>query len=246
MGTMLPPLCLTDSALSHSFLPSLSLFSTPLRRYTRFVTISVAALCSNSSEHTLQSYFGESPSFLPTLGRGFIIINALLWIITAILVIVYLVIQKTTDNSLPEGNLAYELTILLIVIVDFALALFFTAYGFRMLYLQGRSASLLSSRSSSHSRHTLLISTVSTVVISASFLCRVVLFSWRPVTANRIDSVMFRAIGYYAVELIPAFVQLFLLHFIKQKNFRSSQFISNLYDGYADQASPVRAEGSDS
>lgn len=188
------------------------------------------------AESLHKRYFGESPRFLPTLGWAFLLVNALLWLISIALVIVYIVQQSQSGgNVIQEGNIVYESTIVLVIAVDLLLAISFSVYGFRLLYLRQKSRLTLSSAPpSSQGPRELILSTVSTLLIAASFLTRVVLFSWRPITGNRLDPIAFRVVGYFAAEALPAALQLLLLYSIKQRQVQRSEYIDDLYDGFSD------------
>lgn len=186
------------------------------------------------AESLHKRYFGESLTFLPTLGWAFIAVNSILWIISVALIVVY-VVQQGPDGLVQEGNLVYELTIGIVVVVDFLLAVGISIYGFRLLHLRTRNRLLQTEAppSTQGTRHAIM-STVSTVIISASFFARVVMFVWRPITGQKLDPVLFRVVGYYAAEALPAALQLLLLYSIKEKQVQRTEYIGDLYDGFSD------------
>jgi len=52
---------------------------------------------------------------------------------------------------------------------------------------------------------------------------------YRPITGNYMNEKAFYAIGYFVPELIPSFVEFYVIRTIKQQDREQSQFISTLY-----------------
>jgi hypothetical protein len=188
------------------------------------------------AESLHKRYFGESLTFLPNLGWAFLAVNSILWIISVSLIIVYIV-QQSPGGTIQEGNVIYELTIVLVILVDFLLALAISVFGFRLYYLRSKNrlAQSATPPSAEGTRH-LIISILSTLGIAVCFLARVVMFAWRPLTGQLLDPLVFRIIGYYVAEALPAALQLLLLYSIKEKQTQRSQYIDDLYDNFSDPA----------
>eukprot|EP01122_Echinamoeba_exundans_P011573 TRINITY_DN4644_c0_g1_i1.p1 TRINITY_DN4644_c0_g1~~TRINITY_DN4644_c0_g1_i1.p1 ORF type:complete len:331 (+),score=37.46 TRINITY_DN4644_c0_g1_i1:30-1022(+) len=186
------------------------------------------------AESLHKRYFGESLTFLPNLGWAFLAVNSILWVISVSLIIVYIV-QQSPGGAIQEGNVIYELTIVLVIAVDFLLALAISIFGFRLYYLRSKNrlASSATPPSAEGTRH-LIVSILSTLAIAACFLARVVMFAWRPITGQLLDPLVFRVVGYYVAEALPASLQLLLLYSVKEKQTQRSQYIDDLYDNFSD------------
>jgi hypothetical protein len=205
-----------------------------------------------------KQYFSSS-SFLPTLKVSFFATNVFLWVVSVTLMIVYAMESTSIPPPLPplqppsappngtfvgvfaapppssgEGNIFYELTIFAVIIFDLFLALGYTVYGIRAMLRKTHNA-VVEGADAASLYCELFKTTLTNSIFALCFLCRVVLFSLRPIAGILVSDTLFRFLGYYLPELVPAILQLLLLVSASRKLRQNRAFIDQLYDEEEDQ-----------
>lgn len=60
-------------------------------------------------------------------------------------------------------------------------------------------------------------------------MCRVVVFSYRPITGKTFDSTIFYVFAYYLPELVPTVLQVYISESSNQKQETDTKYIASLY-----------------
>jgi len=170
---------------------------------------------------TFHKNYYESSGFLPRLGMGFLALNVIVYTYQ----IIMLVLWDVKAHEEREGNVIYELNIVLDVAISALLSLGFLLYGILMFFLTKSTGD-----GAIEDRNRELLKTVGiTTVFAACFLCRVVMFAYRPITGQHFPAVTFYVLGYFLPELIPSVLQVYLAESTQEKQDKDNKFIDSLY-----------------
>jgi len=164
-----------------------------------------------------------SREFLPRFFWVFVATNFLLYLYEAIIVIIFVAGSHEEESDNP----VYELSIYTIIALSFAVSLSFGIYGIR-LYLRHRFARDWEEDTTGRFAELIKVF-ICTIIFCLCFLSRGVAFLYRPVTGKLINNDAFLAFGYFIPELIPSFVEFYVIRTIKQKDMADSKFIDGLY-----------------
>lgn len=66
-------------------------------------------------------------------------------------------------------------------------------------------------------------------LFTACFLCRVVVFSYRPITHKTFNGTVFYVFAYYLPELVPTVLQVYISESSNQKQETDTKYIASLY-----------------
>jgi len=174
----------------------------------------------------------SSHEFLPRFFWAFVGCNAVMYIYETIIISIFIAGAHT-----EEGNPVYEVSIYTIIALSFVVSFSFFIYGFR-LYFRYKFSQDFESADVGHSTELIKIF-LCTIVFCACFLVRGIAFLYRPITKHRMNEEAFFAIGYFIPELIPSFVEFYVIRTIKQQDRQQNQFIETLYQEEEDLRDPA-------
>jgi len=172
------------------------------------------------AEQFHKNYY-ETESFLPQLGLAFFVTNLIIYVFQIIVLILWFVL-----GTEREGNPLYEANIVTDVVVSTGVCVGFFVYGLLLFYVtrnndggdvEGRNTELL---------RIFFI----TIIFTLCFLCRVVMFLYRPITGYPLPSVLFYVFAYFVPELVPSVIQVILSETVQGQLEREDKFIKDLYD----------------
>ncbi|KAJ6252383.1 tobamovirus multiplication protein 1-like isoform x1 [Anaeramoeba flamelloides] len=140
-------------------------------------------------------------SKMSSLKTVHVVLNSLLYIYTIICIILFGTgVEKDTDN-----NPFYDVNVLIIAGVSVCTSLAFFVYGFLLMRKYGESVF-----HSNKKRHLLKIFSI-TILYSACFLLRFIMFLYRPITGKYFPYTYYIFFFYYVPEIPPIVVQLWTM-----------------------------------
>jgi magnesium-transporting ATPase (P-type) len=164
--------------------------------------------------------------FLPRLFNTFVIINALLYSIEIIVVLLFLIVDRA-EYSHREGNPIYETSVYLEIFVSFTVSIAFMIYGVRLFLQHGRAHDF--EENYSRKAREILVILVATIIFTVCFILRVVAFLYRPITGEYMPQELFQVLAYYIPEVIPSLVQFYLIRRKDRKEKKDTRFVHDLY-----------------
>lgn len=174
------------------------------------------------AEQYHKTYIGraEEKGALPRAKWAFIGCNAAVYIFQVVMIILWAV----SPGEKREGDLLYDWNVVIIVAINFILAVAFGLYGWRVYRQRSTSGD-----DSPESLFELKIVAIATVVFLLMFFLRVVMLSYRLVTKKFLPLAVFRIFGYYLPEAIPCIIQLILTRRQRKRSSQREHFIADLY-----------------
>jgi len=163
----------------------------------------------------------DTTVFMPGVGKMFIGVNACVYVFQIIIVVLYL-----ESNEVKESNPIYELNILADALLSGLVSITFFIYGwlqFCKLTSSDESTEVELRRSELHK--IMLI----TLVFTACFTLRVIMFLYRPLTNKYLNIYLFYSLAYFVPEISPTVLQVYLSETVMGKQQRDSKFIDKLY-----------------
>jgi hypothetical protein len=172
----------------------------------------------------------SSHEFLPRFFWVFVGCNVVMYAFEAVIISMFV----AGDHS-KEGNPVYELSIYTIIALSFIVSLTFLIYGSRLYFRQTFSKDYEKTERSSDLTKIFLC----TIVFFTCFLARGIAFMYRPITGGEMNEEAFFVIAYFVPELIPSFVEFYMIRTIKQQDRQQNQFIETLYQEEEDLRDPA-------
>jgi len=171
------------------------------------------------------NYF-DSKTFLPKLGWIFILINVVLYIFQIIMMGLWI-----ASDEIKEGNPLYEINIVADVLLSAAISLGFFIYGWLLFFLARNSQD----EDFERNKELVRILTI-TLLFTACFLVRCVMFLYRPITGAYLPTPVFYCFAYFVPECIPCLFQIYLAETSRGQAERDNQYIDDLYAESEDSA----------
>eukprot|EP00026_Physarum_polycephalum_P010586 Phypoly_transcript_10753.p1 GENE.Phypoly_transcript_10753~~Phypoly_transcript_10753.p1 ORF type:complete len:325 (+),score=28.04 Phypoly_transcript_10753:130-1104(+) len=178
----------------------------------------------------------SSHDFLPRFFWAFVGCNVVMYLYETIIISIFIA-EYLSGNHAEEGNPVYEVSIYTIIVLSFVVSFTFFIYGFR-LYFRYKFSQDFESSDSGRSMELIKIF-LCTIIFCACFLVRGCAFLYRPITGTRMNEETFFAIGYFIPELIPSFVEFYVIRTIKQQDREQNHYIEALYQEEEDLRDPA-------
>jgi len=132
-------------------------------------------------------------------------------------------VQTTTQR---EGNPIYDASIIFLAGICLFVALVLAFYAFRLYHLM-KNSSIYDSKTTNWP---LIRFTLLAIIFLICFADRVFFFCYRLITGQTLPNTTYIILSYYLPELIPSFLQLWLVRSTKRQQSRQRQYIETLYD----------------
>jgi len=158
-------------------------------------------------------------AFLPRLRWVFLVTVVAIYIFQFAILVLFLASGEERD-----GDPIYDANIIADACLFLIYAVLFLIYGLRILVERRAQATQLWGDMQEVWK---MLGT--TMIFTACFCCRVVMFLYRPVTGNYLDQTLFIFLAYYIPELVPSALQVYIVTTSKEKAIRDNQFIEDLY-----------------
>eukprot|EP01119_Soliformovum_irregulare_P002555 TRINITY_DN12802_c0_g1_i1.p1 TRINITY_DN12802_c0_g1~~TRINITY_DN12802_c0_g1_i1.p1 ORF type:complete len:301 (-),score=38.20 TRINITY_DN12802_c0_g1_i1:113-1015(-) len=163
----------------------------------------------------------ETRSFLPRLGIAFVIFNVLLYLFQGA-IIVYLLASK---SQVKEGNRWYDSTIITDVVLSALMSIGFFIYGWLLFFITKNSEDGAIVGRDRELFRILII----TLVFTACFSVRVVVFAYRPISGHFLPDILFYFAGYFVPDTIPSILQIYITETSQVQEERDTRYIDSLY-----------------
>jgi len=158
-------------------------------------------------------------AFLPRLRWVFVVTVVAIYIFQMAILILFLASGEERD-----GDPIYDANIIADACLFLIYAILFLVYGLRILVERRAQATQLWGDMKEVWK---MLGT--TMIFTACFCCRVVMFLYRPVTGSYLHPTLFIFMAYYVPELVPSALQVYIVTTSKEKAVRDNQFIEDLY-----------------
>lgn len=172
----------------------------------------------------------ETQNFMPQLGLTFILVNAAVYVLQVVFVVLYL--RESGDTSKREGDVLYEANIVVDVGLSAAVSIGFLVYG-GLLFFVARSSRLdpaaLDPNQAALQAAELFTLLMITLIMTACFLLRVVFFSWRLVGGSKFPVAVFYVFAYFIPEIVPSVLQVYLSEATEAHQRVNARTIDDLY-----------------
>lgn len=164
-------------------------------------------------------------AFLPRLRWVFVVTVVAIYIFQLAILILFLASGEERD-----GDPIYDANIIADACLFLLYALLFLIYGLRILVERRDQATQLWG-----DMKEVWKMLVTTMIFTACFCCRVVMFLYRPVTGHYLPDTVFIFLAYYVPEVVPSALQVYIVTTSKEKAIRDNQFIEDLYSADSDE-----------
>eukprot|EP01094_Clydonella_sp_ATCC50884_P007249 TRINITY_DN16421_c0_g1_i1.p1 TRINITY_DN16421_c0_g1~~TRINITY_DN16421_c0_g1_i1.p1 ORF type:complete len:314 (+),score=92.38 TRINITY_DN16421_c0_g1_i1:130-1071(+) len=165
----------------------------------------------------------DTERFLPVTKVPWLLTNLVFYIFFAIMIVLNVVDVIAGDQR--EDQWLYNVEVFTFAAVNFGIALLFLIYGSRTFVRQK-----LSSDSSMESKKALIAMLVSTLLITISFFVRMIMLTYRPLTGQYMNNVVYATFAYWVPELLPSLLQIYTLGRQVKKRVERKRNIEHLYN----------------
>jgi hypothetical protein len=162
---------------------------------------------------------GVGGRFLPRLRWLFVLTVFVIYLFQGVILIIFL-----ASSDKREGDPIYDANIITDACITLVVSILFLLYGLRLLFSKGDQASEVWG-----DVHQLWKILAINIMFTACFLCRAIMFLYRPVTGHYVSYPVFVALAYYVPEFVPSVLQIYIVRTSNLKTVRDNQYVEELY-----------------